>query len=190
MITLKSHAKINVTLDIKGRREDGYHLLRTVMQTVSLCDFVTMKKQPQGITLSCNLRYIPTDERNIAHKAAAAFFEHFGIDGGVHIHLKKHIPCGAGLGGGSSDGAAVIEGLCRLYGISLSTGQKSKLTENIGADIPFFFYGGTALCGGNRRAGDPALGSSRMLACHNQTALFSVHICGIFLAPDCRDIRR
>lgn len=148
MITLKSHAKINVTLDIEGRREDGYHLLRTVMQTVSLCDFVTMKKQPQGITLSCNLRYIPTDERNIAHKAAAAFFEHFGIDGGVHIHLKKHIPCGAGLGGGSSDGAAVIEGLCRLYGISLSAGQKSKLTENIGADIPFFFYGGTALCEG------------------------------------------
>ena len=148
MITLKSHAKINVTLDIKGRREDGYHLLRTVMQTVTLCDIVTMTEKPHGISVSCNLRYIPTDGRNIVYKVAKAFFDYFGIDGGIDIRLKKHIPCGSGLGGGSSNGAAVLEGLCRLYGISLSPGQKVKLTENIGADIPFFFYGGTALCEG------------------------------------------
>lgn len=148
MITLKSHAKINVTLDIKGRRDDGYHLLRTVMQTVTLCDIISMSEKPRGISVSCNLSYIPTDGRNIVYKVAKAFFDYFSIDGGIDIRLKKHIPCGSGLGGGSSNGAAVLEGLCRLYGISLSSGQKAKLAENIGADIPFFFYGGTALCEG------------------------------------------
>ncbi len=149
MITLKSHAKINICLDLTGRRDDGYHLLRTVMQTVTLSDIIKMEKldSPQ-IKISCNLPYIPTDHRNIAHKISAAFFDRVGIDGGVYIRLKKYIPSGAGLGGGSSDGAAVLEGLCRLYNVEMPKDERVKLTEKIGADIPFFIYGGTALCEG------------------------------------------
>lgn len=148
MITLKSYAKINLSLDLVGKREDGYHLLRTVMQTVSLCDIIKMKRMRSGISVSCNLRYIPTDRRNIVYKVAQAFFDYTGIEGGVSLKLKKHIPCGAGLGGGSSNGAAVLEGLCRLYGVEMSPVERVKLTERIGADISFFAYGGTALCEG------------------------------------------
>lgn len=148
MITLKSYAKVNLSLDLVGKREDGYHLLRTVMQTVSLCDIIKMKRRRFGISVSCNLRYIPTDGRNIVYKVAQAFFDYTGLNGGVSLNLKKHIPCGAGLGGGSSNGAAVLEGLCRLYDIEISPGERVKLTERIGTDIPFFVYGGTALCEG------------------------------------------
>lgn len=149
MITLKACAKINISLDIVGKREDGYHLLKTVMQRITLCDIIKMKKRKTPeIRIRCNKWYIPTDNRNIAYKTAAAFFERTGICGGVDIHILKHIPSGSGLGGGSADGAAVIDGLCTLYNVSMSESEKTELTENIGADIPFFFYGGTALCEG------------------------------------------
>lgn len=148
MIELKSFAKINLSLDLVGKREDGYHLLRTVMQKISLCDIIRMERIEKGIEITCNKRYIPTDERNIVYKVADAFFKHFGIDGGVRIRLKKHTPCGAGMGGGSSNGAVVLDGLCSLYGIKMTAEQKNELTRGIGADIPFFFYGGTALCEG------------------------------------------
>ncbi len=148
MIELRSYAKINLSLDLVGKREDGYHLLRTVMQKVSLCDFVRLEKASKGIEITCNKPYIPTDERNIVYKVAAAFFDKYGIDGGVRIRLKKHTPCGAGLGGGSSNGAAVLDGLCELYSMPLSAEEKNLLTCGIGADIPFFFYGGTSLCEG------------------------------------------
>lgn len=148
MITLRSHAKLNLTLDLVGKREDGYHELRSVLQKITLCDYVTLDRRDGGVSVSCNLRYIPTDRRNIVYRVAEAFFTYTGIDGGVYIRLKKLIPCGAGLGGGSSNGAAALDGLCRLYGVELSTPEKVRLTEKIGADIPFFFTGGTALCEG------------------------------------------
>lgn len=148
MIELKAFAKINLSLDLVGKRDDGYHLLSTVMQTVSLCDFVRLERIDSGIEISCNRKYIPTDERNIMYKVADAFFKHTGISGGVRIRLKKHIPCGAGLGGGSSDGAAVLDGLCKLYDVFMTADEKNALTSGIGADIPFFFYGGSALCEG------------------------------------------
>lgn len=148
MIRLSAHAKINLCLDIAGVREDGYHLLKTVMQEVSLSDTLFMEKAARGIELTCNRRYIPTDGKNVVCRVAAAFFESCGISGGVKITLKKRIPCGAGLGGGSSDGAAALDGLCRLYGVKMSLSDKIRLTQSIGADIPFFFYGGTALCEG------------------------------------------
>lgn len=148
MITLKAYAKINLTLDLVGKRADGYHLLRSVMQKVSLCDFVSLEKAESGITLTCNKPYIPTDEKNIVYKVAKVFFDKTGIVGGVHIHLKKHVPCGAGLGGGSSDGAVALDGLCSLFEVSMSADDKAKLCENIGADIPFFFYSGTSLIEG------------------------------------------
>lgn len=148
MITLRSYAKINLSLDLVGKREDGYHLLRSVMQTVSLCDIISISKGKGGINLRCNKYYIPTDERNIAYKTAMAFFEKTGIPPAVDIYIRKFIPCGAGLGGGSSNGAAVVDGLCRLYGVVMSADEKAKLCEDIGADIPFFFYGGTSLIEG------------------------------------------
>lgn len=148
MISKKAYAKINLSLDLVGKRDDGYHLLRSVMQTVSLCDIVTLSKSKDGISLRCNKPYIPTDSRNIAYKTAAAFFEYTGIRPGVRISIRKYTPCGAGLGGGSSDGAAVVDGLCRLYGVDMTTDEKVRLTESIGADIPFFFYGGTAVIEG------------------------------------------
>ena len=148
MIILKAYAKINLSLDLVGKREDGYHLLRSVMQKISLCDIITLKKQQKDIRITCNKPYIPTDERNIVYKVAAAFFEKTGITGGVFINLKKHIPCGAGLGGGSSDGGAVLDALCKLYNVDMSPSEKAKLCENIGADLPFFFYGGTSLVEG------------------------------------------
>ncbi len=119
------------------------------MQTVSLCDYITLSHaRKQGINMRCNRPYIPTDQKNIAYKTALAFFEYTGIEPKVNIGLRKYIPCGAGLGGGSSNGAAVFDGLCALYGVDIPTEKKVELTKSIGADIPFFFYGGTALCEG------------------------------------------
>jgi 4-diphosphocytidyl-2-C-methyl-D-erythritol kinase len=147
-MTIKSYAKINLSLDLVGKRDDGYHLLKSVMQKVSLCDIISMHRQKTGIKITCNKPYIPTDERNIVYKVAKAFFEKTGVLGGVVINLKKHTPCGAGLGGGSSNGAAVLDGLCKLYNVDMTAEEKTKLTENIGADIPFFFYEGTSLIEG------------------------------------------
>ena len=148
MITAKSYAKINLSLDLVGKREDGYHLLRSVMQKITLCDIISAKKIPEGIKITCNKPFIPSDEKNVVYKTAAAFFEKTKISGGVHINIKKHIPTGAGLGGGSSNGAAAIDLLCNLYGVKMSKAEKNELTKNIGADIPFFFYSATALCEG------------------------------------------
>ncbi len=148
MINVRAYAKINLSLDLVGKREDGYHLLRSVMQEVSLCDHITLSRAESGITLRCNKHYIPVDERNIAYRTARAFFEHTGITPSVKISIRKYTPCGAGLGGGSSDGAAVVDGLCKLYGVDMSAEQKAALCESIGADIPFFFYGGTSLIEG------------------------------------------
>lgn len=148
MITAKSYAKVNLSLDLVGKREDGYHLLRSVMQKVSLCDIISVRKTPESIKITCNKPYIPTDERNIVYKVAKAFFEYTGITSGVHINIKKHIPCGAGLGGGSSNGAVVLDSLCCLFGVRMTESQKASLCESIGADIPFFFYNGTSLIEG------------------------------------------
>lgn len=148
MITVKSFAKLNLSLDLVCKREDGYHLLRSVMQTVTLCDILSFRKIKEGIQITCNKTYIPTDERNIVYKIAKAFMDKYSITSGVHINLRKHIPSGAGLGGGSSNGACTLNTLCKLFGIEMTTEQKVELTRDIGADIPFFFYGGTALCEG------------------------------------------
>lgn len=148
MITLRSNAKLNLTLDLVAKRDDGYHDLRSVLQEITLCDYVSLEKRGSGISVSCNLRYIPTDRRNIAVRVAEEFFNCTGISGGVYIRLKKLVPSCAGLGGGSSNGAATLNGLCRLYGVDMSVEEKVRLTGKIGADIPFFFTGGTALCEG------------------------------------------
>lgn len=149
-LTLCANAKINLYLDVTGRRADGYHLLETVMHTVSLCDRVTLTKTGRsGIEISCSDPLIPCDEKNIAYKCAAAFFEKTGIaDGGVGIDIIKNIPSQAGMGGGSADGAAVLTGLNRLFSAGLSEGELITLGAKIGADIPFCIKGGCGYCTG------------------------------------------
>ncbi len=150
-VTLRAYAKINLSLDVVGQREDGYHLLRSVFQGISLYDEVKVTREEGcgGIQIQCNLPYIPTDERNIVHKVATAFFQAAGIDHyQITIDLKKSIPSGAGLGGGSSNGAAVFSALCRLYNQPFPASKAIPLLTPLGADIPFFLYSGTMLAEG------------------------------------------
>lgn len=150
-VTLRAYAKINLSLDVIGKREDGYHLLESVFQGISLYDdvMVTREEGVGGISIRCNLPYIPTDERNIVHKVAVAFFKAAAIEEyRITIDLKKVIPSGAGLGGGSADGAAVFSALCRLYKVSFTTREATEILAPLGADIPFFLHSGTMLAEG------------------------------------------
>lgn len=146
---LSANAKVNLTLDVTGRLENGYHLLEMVMQSISLHDTVTLEKNDCGrIRLTCSAPEIPCDEKNIAWRSAAAFFAHCGITEGVDIHIEKRIPSQAGLGGGSADGAAVFVGLNRLFETNLTEETLCRLGVKIGADVPFCIVGGTQLCTG------------------------------------------
>lgn len=147
MKTAKAFAKINLTLDVVGKREDGYHLLETVMQTISLCDKIGVEKSDK-IEILCDDPNVPKDERNICHKAAVRFFERLGISGGAKITIEKQIPSEAGLGGGSSDGAAVIKLLNEIYDAKLKISELEEIAGKVGADVAFFIQGGTALCRG------------------------------------------
>jgi 4-diphosphocytidyl-2-C-methyl-D-erythritol kinase len=146
----KAYGKINLSIDIVGKMEDGYHAMRMVMQSVSLCDDVTVRVTPgEGIAVKTNLRYLPNDARNIAARAAAVFYEATGITGcRTEIDIKKRIPVGAGLGGGSADGAAVLRALNRLHNTPLTAKKLESLAEKIGSDVPFCVRGGTALAEG------------------------------------------
>lgn len=141
-------AKINLFLEVKNRRPDGYHNLESVMHTVSLYDEITLAPQRSGLTLVCSRKDLPTDERNLAMKAAVALKKKLGVSAGARITLKKRIPLGAGLGGGSSDAAAVLKGLLALWKKELPPRELNSLAASIGADVPFFLTGGTAIARG------------------------------------------
>ncbi|MDO4530394.1 MAG: 4-(cytidine 5'-diphospho)-2-C-methyl-D-erythritol kinase [Bacillota bacterium] len=148
-IRLKARAKINLTLDVTGKREDGYHLLETIMQTVALYDGIYMKKlEKPEIRLKTNLPWLPVDERNLAYRAAQLMRETFGIKGGVFIEIDKRIPVAAGLAGGSTDCAAVLVGMNRLYELGLSEEELEALAGRMGSDIPYCVRRGTVLCEG------------------------------------------
>ncbi len=140
-------AKLNLYLDITGIMPDGYHALRSVMQSIDLYDTVKVEKA-DTIRLTVDKKYIPTDERNTAFKAAKAFFEATGIQGGAEIFIKKIIPVGAGMAGGSADAAAVLNLLNILYGMPLSAEELSDVALKVGADVPFCLEGGTMLAEG------------------------------------------
>ena len=144
---IKAYAKINLMLDILGTLPNGYHNLWMIMQSVSLYDTVTVEKNDsEKITLSCSEEGIPTNEKNIAYKAAVAFFEKTGIkNNGLHIHIEKAIPSEAGLAGGSADGAAVIKALNELFGKKLTERELCRIGRKVGADVPFCIVGGTCL---------------------------------------------
>ena len=140
----KAYAKLNLTLDITGVRSDGYHLMDMLMTTVSLYDILTVETTPEGITASCDDPTLPTDMSNIVCKSAKAFFDATKVSGGCHIHLQKRIPMQAGMGGGSSDGAAVLMALNELYQTGLTRPQLCEIGVKVGADIPFIIMGGAA----------------------------------------------
>jgi 4-diphosphocytidyl-2-C-methyl-D-erythritol kinase len=147
-ITVEAYGKVNLTLDVQGRRADGYHLLSSVMQSISLADTITLQKAPQGITIQSDHPLVPNDQDNICWRAAQAFLSQSGIATGVKIELMKAIPVAAGLGGGSADAAAVLYGLNQLYGTDLSLGKLQTIGLTIGADVPFCLQGGTCLVEG------------------------------------------
>ncbi len=145
-----AYAKLNLTLDVTAKREDGYHDMLMVMQTVSLTDGITLERtEGKEIRAFCNFRYIPTDERNLAVKAAGIFLETIGEKKeGLLIRMDKSIPVGAGMAGGSADAAAVLRGMNRLYGGTMNRGELEKLAEQVGSDVAFCVAGGTALARG------------------------------------------
>ncbi len=145
----KAWAKLNISLDVTSRRDDGYHDMTMVMQTVSLHDDVVIQFNDSGhISASCNLPFIPKDIRNLAVRAAVCYMRAIGSQGtGMLITMKKNIPVGAGMGGGSSDAAAVLRALNRRYG-ALSPDELEVLSAEVGSDVPFCVRGGTALATG------------------------------------------
>ena len=148
-INLKAMAKINLGLDVVRRREDGYHDLRMIMQTVRLFDRIRLSvTRSGGVRLKTNLGFLPTDASNHACKAAQMLIDEFGIKEGVFIDLEKHIPVAAGLAGGSSDAAAVLVGMNFLFGLGLSSEQLRQRGVKIGADVPYCIMRGTALAEG------------------------------------------
>ena len=146
-LTAKANAKINLTLDIVGKREDGYHLVDMIMQTVSLYDTVRVTKTDSGIRVLSSDNTLGGQE-DITYKAAKLFFEKTGIIGGVEIKVDKNIPVAAGLGGGSTDAAAVLLLLNRLYENPLDIKTLEEIAIKLGADVPFFLYGGTIAVSG------------------------------------------
>ena len=148
-LTLKAPAKINLGLDVLGRRDNGYHDVRMVMQSIGLYDNVTLEKVKEpGIWLKTNLYYLPVNEKNIAYKAAKLLMDEFSIAEGVKITLEKHIPVAAGMAGGSTNAAAVLEGMNQLFALGLSQKELMERGVKLGADVPYCIMKGTALAEG------------------------------------------
>jgi 4-diphosphocytidyl-2-C-methyl-D-erythritol kinase len=144
-VTVRSYAKINWTLDVLFRRADGYHELRTIFQTISLHDRLSITETTNAIEIVCNDARVPVDETNLAYKAASLLRDAFGKSSGALIEIEKRIPVAGGLGGGSSNAAATLLGLARLWQIEHAEPQLFEIAARLGSDVPFFLVGGTAL---------------------------------------------
>lgn len=146
---LKAMAKINLSLDVLKKREDGYHELRMIMQTINLYDELTIQKtDTEGIALSCSESWLPCNEQNLVYRAAKLLFDTCHINGGVSIKLQKNIPVAAGMAGGSSDAAAALVGINELFKLGLSKDDLRKYGVKLGADVPYCIEGGTVLSEG------------------------------------------
>lgn len=153
-ITVKTPAKINLALDIIGKRTDGYHFMKTIMQSVSIYDKLTIEinsnsNDSGAVTVTCDNKEVPCDDRNLAHKAAIAFFAFTNIQPiGMNIDIEKEIPIQSGLGGGSSNAAGVLLALNEMFGTNLTDEELADIGVGLGADVPFCLVGGTALAEG------------------------------------------
>jgi 4-diphosphocytidyl-2-C-methyl-D-erythritol kinase len=145
-LTLPSYAKINWSLHVLGRRADGLHELHTVFQTITLQDSLSFSLRDDGrLSISCDVQGIPVDESNLVHRAGTALRERYRIKLGAAVHLAKRIPAEGGLGGGSSNAAIALLGLAHLWNLKITRDELSEIGARLGADVPFFFTGGTAL---------------------------------------------
>ncbi|MDQ6420761.1 4-(cytidine 5'-diphospho)-2-C-methyl-D-erythritol kinase [Paenibacillus sp. LHD-117] len=152
----KAPAKINLLLDVLRKREDGFHEVEMIMTMVDLADRLTMEELPRDtIIISSQVGYIPLDEKNLAFQAARLIKERYDVRKGVYIHLDKKIPVAAGLAGGSSDAAAALRGLNRLWGLGISEDELSVLGAELGSDVPFCVTGGTAIARGRGEKLEP-----------------------------------
>lgn len=148
-LELKAYGKINLGLDVVRRREDGYHEVRMIMQTVRVYDAIELNQtEEEGIRLSTNLYYLPDNENNLGYRAAKLLMDEFGIRDGVEIKMKKFIPVAAGMAGGSSDAAAVLFGVNKMFGLGLSKQELMERGVRLGADVPYCIMRGTALSEG------------------------------------------
>ena len=146
---IKAYGKINIALEVVGKREDGYHLLRMIMQNIDLYDLIELnEKRSNDITIECNKPYVPKDDRNLAYKAARLFMDTYKINRGIHIDIVKNIPVAAGLAGGSTNAAAVLKALNEMFDVGASEQDSMNLGVKLGADIPYCIKGGTCLCEG------------------------------------------
>lgn len=152
----KAPAKINLSLDVLHKRADGYHEVEMVMTMVDLADRLEMQELPRDtIIISSQAGYIPLDEKNLAFQAARLIKERYGVKKGVYIHLDKKIPVAAGLAGGSSDAAATLRGLNRLWQLNIPTEELMRLGAELGSDVPFCVTGGTAIARGRGELLEP-----------------------------------
>ncbi|MCI9105909.1 MAG: 4-(cytidine 5'-diphospho)-2-C-methyl-D-erythritol kinase [Lachnospiraceae bacterium] len=148
-LSLKAYGKINLGLDVLKKRDDGYHEVRMIMQTVGIFDRIDLIREDQpGIRVETNLFYLPTNENNLVYKAAKLLMDEFSISDGVSIRLRKFIPVSAGMAGGSSDAAAVLFGINKMFHLNLTTQQLMERGVKIGADVPYCILRGTALSEG------------------------------------------
>lgn len=146
-LKIKARAKVNLSLDVIDQREDGYHELEMVMQQIDLYDILTFEKS-EDIIIACDNPYVPSDEKNIVHKIVKSVQDYKNISDGLKIHIEKNIPVSAGLGGGSTDAAAALVAYNKLYDLNLTRKEMIDISKAIGADIPFFFYGGCCIAKG------------------------------------------
>jgi 4-diphosphocytidyl-2-C-methyl-D-erythritol kinase len=144
-IELFSPAKVNLRLDILGRRPDGYHDIRTIFQKISLGDDLTLAVITRGIEVECDNPLIPTNEGNLAYAAAQMLLSRYAIQDGIRITIKKRVPVAAGLGGGSSNAAYTLAGINQLFGLGLNNRDLMTMAKDLGADVPFFLLGGSAI---------------------------------------------
>ncbi len=175
-LCVPAFAKINWMLEVLGRRPDGYHEIRTVLQTIDLTDGLTFERADEGIAITCSHPDVPTGEANLAFQAARLLQRRAGVRTGVRIHIEKRIPVAAGLGGGSSNAAITVLALARLWELELEPEVPLELGRALGSDVPFFFLGGTALGIGR---GDevyplPEVGTVSLLLAHPGFAIPTV----------------
>ena len=193
-MTEYAYAKLNLSLDVTGRRDDGYHDMLMVMQTISVSDRIDLELTAEpGIQVLCNFRYVPTDGRNLAVRAAEAFLQAVSADQrettGVSIQLEKHIPVGAGMAGGSADAAAVLRGMNRLFGSPLKRQELEALAGQVGSDVAFCISGGTQLAKGRGEQLEdlPPLPPCRIVVCKPG---FSISTPELFRKLDSVSLRR
>ena len=197
MVKENANAKINLFLDVVSRREDGFHNIKSIMQSVSLCDtlFVSASRADKTeILINADSVDLPTDKNNLIFASAAKYLEYFGINAEVEIKLEKRIPIGAGLGGGSADAAATLRAMNKIFGLA-TKGELLSLATQIGSDVPFCLVGGTALCEGRGEIITPiafggelhlviAIGKDRVSTPHAYRALDE--LCNFEFTPDQR----